>query len=69
MPRFSIIFATLVAARMTAAAAKADEPLSLPAAIDFTQPTLPADWEVVQPPGSSVTAKDSFLVIESPADR
>jgi len=41
----------------------------LPLIVDFTTNEMPADWEVVQPEGASVVAKDSFVIIDSPADR
>jgi hypothetical protein len=41
----------------------------LPLTVDFTTNEMPAAWEVVQPEGASVVAKDKFVIIESPADR
>lgn len=56
----------ILAAARSAAADGAGE---LPHTVDFTKNEMPGDWEVVQPEGSAVTAKDNFVVFESPADR
>ncbi|RIK87891.1 MAG: hypothetical protein DCC67_01320 [Planctomycetota bacterium] len=61
-----LLIATLLSACSTPSAA---EPLALPATFDFTAAELPEQWEVVQPDGTSVAAKDRLLAIQSPADR
>ena len=62
---FSVAIVLLTIADSTSAA----NALTLPATFDFTQPKVPDDWEVVQPEGATVTAKDNFLILECPADR
>jgi hypothetical protein len=51
----SLLAAVLLAA--TPQLLSADETLTLPAHFDFTQPEIPAGWEIVEPEGASVDAK------------
>lgn len=48
---------------------RADETVALPLRQDFTQNEMPAGWEILQPEGSTVVAKDNFVIVECPADR
>lgn len=50
-------------------AAVSDDAPRFPLTQDFTTNQIPAGWEVVQPEGAAVLAKDNFLVVEAPADR
>lgn len=56
-------------ATFTFHAAQALAATALPLSVDFTKNEVPAGWEVVQPEGSTVAARDNFLIVESPADR
>ncbi|HEX6963670.1 MAG TPA: hypothetical protein VF175_17520 [Lacipirellula sp.] len=69
MHHIVITLTTLVVVLTPLPSLSAADALRLPATFDFTKPEVPESWEVVQPDGTNVTAKDSLLVIESPADR
>jgi hypothetical protein len=69
MSHRSLLTAIVLAAAIHSYSASAEGSVPLPITFDFTQPKVPVGWEVVQPEGSSVAAKNDFLIFECPADR
>lgn len=69
MPRNSLPLLAAICALAPGAASIAAPPIPLPFEQDFKQPALPEGWTADNSPGTSVTFKDGFAILESPADR